>query len=92
MTAKTALRDLKRLLAPISTPTLSTAVSPSAFSLPPYPIWTNEDRILAAHWKAYLKWEEGNPLVLEDQVALQNRIISAYRKAVARMRFFPDIT
>ncbi|KAG8897016.1 mRNA 3'-end-processing protein rna14, partial [Tulasnella sp. 408] len=92
MTAKTALRDLKRLLGPISTPTLSTAVSPSAFSLPPHPTWSNEDRVLAGHWKAYLKWEEGNPLVLEDQAALHNRIISAYRKAVARMRFFPDIT
>ncbi|KIO34711.1 hypothetical protein M407DRAFT_63724 [Tulasnella calospora MUT 4182] len=91
MTAKTALRDLKRLLGPISTPTLSTAVSPSAFNLPPYPTWSNDDRVLAGHWKAYLKWEEGNPLVLEDQAALHNRIISAYRKAIARMRFFPDI-
>ncbi|KAG8917680.1 mRNA 3'-end-processing protein rna14 [Tulasnella sp. 417] len=62
------------------------------FSLPPHPTWSNDDRVLAGHWKAYLKWEEGNPLVLEDQAALHNRIISAYRKAVARMRFFPDIT
>lgn len=92
MTAKTTLRELKRLLAPISSPTLSSAVTPSAFSLPPYPSWTNEDRLLAGHWKTYLKWEEGNPLMLEDQTALQSRILSAYRKAVARMRFFPDIT
>ncbi|KAG9027591.1 mRNA 3'-end-processing protein rna14 [Tulasnella sp. JGI-2019a] len=93
MTAKTALRDLKRLLAPIVTPTSSTATSPSLFNLPPYPTWaTDADRALAQAWKAYLKWEEGNPLDLEDNAALQMRITSAYKKAVARMRFYPEIT
>ncbi|KAG8882441.1 mRNA 3'-end-processing protein rna14 [Tulasnella sp. 331] len=93
MTAKTALRDLKRLLTPIATPTSSTATSPSMFNLPPYPTWASDsDRALAQAWKAYLKWEEGNPLDLDDNAALQLRITSAYKKAAARMRFYPEIT
>lgn len=92
MTAKTTLRDLKKMLAPIAVNVTSTANPPSTFNLPPYPTWAGEnDRVLTNAWKAYLKWEEGNPLVLEDQNALQTRIVAAYRKAVARMRFFPDI-
>ncbi|KAG8934999.1 mRNA 3'-end-processing protein rna14 [Tulasnella sp. 418] len=93
MTARTALRDLKRLIQPIATPTSYTAGSSASIVLPPSPTWVGEaDRQLVTAWKAYLKWEEGNPLDLEDQKVLQLRITSAYAKAVARMRFFPEIS
>jgi len=44
-------------------------------------------------WKNYLKWEESNPLELEekDRLTLIQRVQSVYRKAVIRMRFYGEI-
>ncbi|CAK5277319.1 unnamed protein product [Mycena citricolor] len=52
-----------------------------------------QDRTFVGRWKAYLKWEESNPLMLEekDQASLNARIKLAYRKAVVRMRYYPEI-
>ena len=40
-------------------------------------------------WKAYLKWEEGNPLEIEDKdrSTLITHIQGVYRKAVIRLRY-----
>jgi cleavage stimulation factor subunit 3 len=87
MTARTALKELRRLLAPLFPETSSTAIS-----LPTRPTWLAEsDRTLVHAWKAYLKWEESNPLDIEDASLLQLRVSMAYKKAVARMRFYPEI-
>ncbi|KDQ20470.1 hypothetical protein BOTBODRAFT_100538 [Botryobasidium botryosum FD-172 SS1] len=91
MTARTALRDLRRLLSPIE-PASSTSSDTLQQRLPPRPTWTRDsDRTLAQAWKTYLKWEESNPLDIEDQQTLHTRISGAYKKAVSRMRFFPEI-
>ncbi|KAJ7015735.1 hypothetical protein C8F04DRAFT_1284899 [Mycena alexandri] len=52
-----------------------------------------QERQLIARWKAYLKWEEGNPLAIEgkDSALLYSRIQMVYRKAVIDMRYYPDI-
>lgn len=44
-------------------------------------------------WKTYLRWEESNPLEIEDKdkMVLISRVQSVYRKAMIRMRFFSEI-
>lgn len=87
MTARTALRDLRRLMTALAPPQTQ-----DTLSLPVRPTWTSDnDRALAIAWKAYLKWEEGNPLDIEDPSILHSRISGAYKKAVSRMRFYPEM-
>ncbi len=80
MTARKALRELKQHVE---------ALSPSV--IPPRPTWVESDRALAIHWKKYLKWEESNPLDIEDAAGLQARVIYAMRKCLTQMRFFPEL-
>lgn len=96
MTTRTALRELRRLLDPLeqktSAPPRDPAIpAPPDFNLPTAPTWTESDRAIVQGWKAYVKWEESNPLDLEDSGALHSRVAAAYRKACAAMRFYPEI-
>ncbi|KAF5390357.1 hypothetical protein D9757_002906 [Collybiopsis confluens] len=61
--------------------------------LPVVPTFSIAERQLVGKWKAYLKWEESNPLMIEekDKKDLHNRIQLVYRKALVRMRFYPEI-
>ncbi|KAF8720570.1 hypothetical protein AX14_010937 [Amanita brunnescens Koide BX004] len=61
--------------------------------LPPSPSFDPTERALASKWKAYLKWEEGNPLEIEekDRAVFINRVQAVYRKAVIRMRWYREI-
>ncbi|QRW27609.1 mRNA 3'-end-processing protein RNA14 [Rhizoctonia solani] len=65
--------------------------APPDFNLPTPPAWTESDRAAVQGWKAYVKWEESNPLDLEDTAALHGRVSAAYRKACAAMQFYPEI-
>ncbi|WVR05236.1 hypothetical protein IAU60_002248 [Kwoniella sp. DSM 27419] len=80
MTARTALRELRALTDGLPQPIL-----------PPRPTFSDSDRGMVAGWRAYLKWEEGNPLVIEDEETLQARIAYALRKCLAEMRHFPEL-
>jgi cleavage stimulation factor subunit 3 len=80
MTARTALRELRNL---------TDALPHSA--IPPTPTFSDTDRQLVSGWKAYLKWEEGNPLVISDPEALANRVGYALRRCVADMRHYPEM-
>lgn len=80
MTARTALKDLHRLTDMIPRPIL-----------PPRPTFSAADRSMINQWKAYLTWEEGNPLVIEDKAALATRIGYAMRQCVGEMRHFPEL-
>ena len=96
MTARTTLRDLRRMNDQLSIPAIklpsATAPTPPTLTLPARPTWVGEsDRALVHSWKTYLKWEESNPLDIEDTNVLQARISGAFKKAVIRMRFFPEI-
>ncbi|KAG5219406.1 mRNA 3'-end-processing protein [Salix suchowensis] len=74
MQARTVLRQLQKHLGPLFPP-----LAPSS-----------RHRALVGAWKAYLKWEESNPLEIEekDKASLITRIQSVYRKAVIRMRYY----
>ncbi|SCZ92478.1 BZ3500_MvSof-1268-A1-R1_Chr5-2g07896 [Microbotryum saponariae] len=81
MTARKALRELRAHFGRLATP-----------ALPHQPDWsTPSDRSDLELWKAYLKWEESNPLDLEDPNLLHARVGFAYKKALANMRFFSEI-
>jgi len=80
MTARTALRELRTL-----TDSLPRSV------LPPRPTFNENDRQLVSAWKAYLKWEEGNPLVIDDTDVLAARVGYALRKCLGEMRHYPEL-
>ncbi|WFC95429.1 mRNA 3'-end-processing protein rna14 [Malassezia brasiliensis] len=85
MQARSVLRELKHHTENLARP-----------DLPHLPCWVMQvpgarppakERQTLQAWRRYLEWEEKNPLMLEDAVALQSRVLSAYRKAVMYMRF-----
>lgn len=94
MQARTVLRHLQRHLGPLfpPPPPTSTAGRPIIY-LPPLPSFSPAERALVGAWKTYLRWEESNPLEIEDKDknVLTSRVQSVYRKAVIRMRFFSEI-
>ena len=71
--------------------------SPSSSSrltlLLPAPTFDNKDRAFVSAWKVYLKWEESNPLELEekDKATLITRMQGIYCKATIPMRFYSEI-
>lgn len=89
MQARTVLRELRKRTDSLERP-----------SLPMLPAWiaphlstssVADDRARFAAWHSYLAWEETNPLMLENQAALQARVLSAYRQAVMYIRFDPVV-
>lgn len=98
ITAKKLLSDLspaytkaRAFLRPL-TNHLNALYTPSKnLILPSLPTFDAADRSLVGKWKAYLKWDESNPLEMEDKETLIRRIQGVYRKAVIRMRFHPEI-
>ncbi|KAJ3999710.1 hypothetical protein F5050DRAFT_880660 [Lentinula boryana] len=94
MQARSVGRDLTKHVAglyPAEAPL--TTNSKLELSLPTVPSFSISERQLVGKWKAYLKWEESNPLVIEekDKKDLHSRIQLVYRKALVRMRFYPEI-
>ncbi len=88
MQARTVLRQLTNYLSSLYPP------SPrDEMFLPPLPKFDATDRALVGKWKIYLKWEEGNPLEIEEKekATLINRVMGVYRKAVVRMRYYTEI-
>ncbi|EGO01439.1 hypothetical protein SERLA73DRAFT_166004 [Serpula lacrymans var. lacrymans S7.3] len=93
MQARTVLRQLQRHLGPLFPPPPPSGSSRPPLYLPPKPTFNAAERALVGSWKAYLKWEESNPLELEekDKQTQVTRIQSVYRKAVIRMRYYGEI-
>jgi cleavage stimulation factor subunit 3 len=69
------------------------AIHPPEIFLPSLPQFDASERALVGKWKTYLKWEESNPLEIEekDRSILITRIQGVYRKAVIRMRYYTEI-
>jgi hypothetical protein len=82
MTARTALKDLQRLTDPLYA---------AQTVLPPKPTFSGFERGLIIGWKAYLKWEQENKLVIEDKEALAARIKYAMKQCLCQMRHFPEL-
>ncbi|KAI5120731.1 hypothetical protein M0805_006437 [Coniferiporia weirii] len=91
MQARSKLRELRRHLGPLLPPAVAANGKRAPLNLPHKPTYSQEDRTLVGAWKSYLKWEESNPLEIEDKAALTTRLQGVYRKAVVRMRFFSEI-
>ena len=91
MTAKTQLRELRKHVSLLFPPPPISTASRKPFQLPHKPSYNQADRALVGAWKQYLKWEESNPLEIEDKPTLISRLQGVYRKAVIRMRFFSEI-
>ena len=87
MQARTVLRQLVNHVGAIYPP------NSSEIYLPSLPKFDASERALVGKWKAYLKWEEGNPLEIEekDRSTLITRIQGVYRKAVIRLRYYSEI-
>lgn len=91
--ARTVLRKLTQHLGPLFPPPPRASSDRPAIYLPPLPTFNAAERALVGAWKNYIKWEESNPLEIEDKdkPTLVTRIQGVYRKAVIRMRFYPEI-
>jgi cleavage stimulation factor subunit 3 len=87
MQARTVLRQLVNHVGAIYPP------NSTEIFLPSLPKFDASERALVGKWKAYLKWEEGNPLEIEekDRSILITRIQGVYRKAVIRLRYYSEI-
>ncbi|KXN88352.1 mRNA 3'-end-processing protein RNA14 [Leucoagaricus sp. SymC.cos] len=96
MQARTVLRQLTNhlsgLFPPSSSPTKMINGRQEIW-LPSLPKFDQPERALVGKWKAYLKWEESNPLEIEDKdkATLITRLQGVYRKAVIRMRYYSEI-
>ncbi|GAA5902824.1 hypothetical protein JCM8208_006485 [Rhodotorula glutinis] len=81
MTARKTLRELRAQHDHLYAP-----------PLPRRPDWSAPDeRDAVEGWKRYLAFEETNPLELEDPNLLHQRVNFAYRKAISKLRFHPEI-
>lgn len=94
MTAKEVLKQLRThlaILCPPPIPTSATSSGRKPFNLLEPTSPQNEGhRMLAKSWRAYLQWEEKNPLDIEDKSVYNARVYATYKKAVVRMRFNPE--
>ena len=90
MQARTVLTTLQEHLTVLIPPVPATKGS---IWLPRVPNFSAGDKALVGRWRIYLKWEEGNPLEIEekDKAQLHTRLQGVYRKALVRMRFFSEI-
>ncbi|KAF9474614.1 Suf-domain-containing protein [Pholiota conissans] len=92
MQARTVLRQLVNHVTPLYAQPGGVS-SGAEMYLPSMPRFDASERALVGKWKAYLKWEESNPLEIEekDKATLITRIQGVYRKAVIRMRYYTEI-
>ncbi|KAJ7801935.1 hypothetical protein B0H14DRAFT_3489077 [Mycena olivaceomarginata] len=65
----------------------------SGIFLPALSTFSSEERQLIGRWKAYLRWEEADPLGIkdEDRSIFTSRVEKVYSKAVIHMRYYPEI-
>ena len=86
MQARTVLREMRRLTESLSRP-----------AVPSPPVWiapqtkrntsAGQEQESYAAWRAYLSWEQANPLAYDDPLTLQSRVLAAYKKATMCVRF-----
>lgn len=99
MQARTTLRQLLNHVTGLYPPSFNNSYPPlpdrsnTDIFLPQVPTFDLVERTLVGKWKTYLKWEESNPLEIEDKdrAVFINRVQAVYRKAVIRMRWYSEI-
>lgn len=80
MTARTGLREMRSL----------TDILPHP-PLPPMPDFSEDDRRVSNGWRNYIKWEESNPLGMDDPNLVVMRVSYALKQCMAQMRHFPEL-
>ncbi|OSX60713.1 hypothetical protein POSPLADRAFT_1183237 [Postia placenta MAD-698-R-SB12] len=93
MQARTVLNQLQEHLTVLFPPPPPSRTGRPPIWLPRQPTFSAGDKALVGRWRMYLKWEEGNPLVIDEKekATFVQRMQGVYRKAVVRMRFFSEI-
>lgn len=96
MQARNVLREMRPKLSGLAQqPATYSATNLNKMPLQlPQPLsFTQPERQLVNSWKAYLLWEESNPLMMEDKdkSLFHTRMQLLYRQAVVKMRFSPEI-
>ncbi|KAI8984849.1 hypothetical protein BD414DRAFT_489442 [Trametes punicea] len=93
MQARTVLNQLQEHLTVLFPPPPPPRGNRPAIWLPRPPTFNQNDKALVQRWRLYLKWEESNPLEIEekDRATFLQRVQSVYRKAVVRMRYYSEI-
>lgn len=93
MQARTVLNALQEHLTVLFPPPPPSRTNRPPIWLPRQPTFSGGDKALVGRWRSYLKWEESNPLKIEEskKATLTTRLQGVYRKAVVRMRFFSEI-
>ena len=60
--------------------------------VPRQPNWnSSSEKNQIQVWKNLLSYEESDPMELGDPVAIRTRTMLAYKKAIAQLRFYPEI-
>ncbi|CAG8571332.1 3909_t:CDS:2 [Acaulospora morrowiae] len=80
MTARAAVKEMRRFTDKINKNLIPTP-----------PKWNKTEKEQLSYWKEWIEWEKSNPLALEDQQALTQRIIYVYKQAMMYLRFYPEI-
>lgn len=88
MLARRVLDELKNHHAHLDLPQVQR--SSRGFFMPTVPTFNPTERQLLGNWKRYLRWEEGNPLMFDDEHHVK-RVIYSYKKAFKRMRYYSEI-
>ena len=93
MQARTVLSSLQEHLSTLFPSAPQAKTKAGSIFLPRAPTFNANDKALVGRWRQYLKWEEGNPLEIEEKekTSLHTRLQAVYRKAVVRMRFFAEV-
>ncbi|KAJ1904141.1 mRNA 3'-end-processing protein rna14 [Coemansia sp. IMI 209127] len=82
--ARIALREMNKHFESINK-------SQPPHGLPIPPGWTPREMEHLNAWREYLQWEISNPLHLEDDSVLQQRVVYAYNQACIYLRLYPEI-
>ncbi|KAI8974454.1 hypothetical protein BDB01DRAFT_844804 [Pilobolus umbonatus] len=80
MTARTALREMRLF---------TDNINSSAVSLPPQ--WSPSEINQLELWKKYIEWEKSDPLKLEDEAAIMERVSYTYQQAFLVLRLYPEL-
>ncbi|KAH9936856.1 Suf-domain-containing protein [Epithele typhae] len=93
MQARTVLNQLQENLSVLIPAQLAKKDGRSNIWLPRPPTFNQGDKAVIARWRQYLKWEENNPLEIEEanRSILLTRVQAVYKKATVRMRYYSEI-
>ncbi|KAI8148365.1 hypothetical protein BJV82DRAFT_263631 [Fennellomyces sp. T-0311] len=80
MTARTALREMRTLMENVNRGVI-----------PKPPQWTEKEISQLSAWRQYIQWEKSNPLQLEDEAMVVERVSYAYQQAFLVLRFYPEL-